>query len=58
MTTNDNWNYEDATDVELIQIHDEPPEVHITKDRKQVWVDDWLVWEDGHFISPNRRYQK
>ena len=43
---------------ELIQIHDEPPEVHIRKDRKQVWVDDWLVWDDGHFVSPNRKYQK
>ncbi len=45
-------------ELDLIQIHDEPPEVHIRKDRKQVWVDDWLVWDDGHFVSPNRRYQK
>ena len=55
--TDAKWNYEDSTDEELIQIHDEPPEVHIRKDRKQVWVDDWLVWDDGHFVSPNRRYQ-
>ncbi len=32
--------------LDLIVLHSEYPEVEITTDRKQVWVDDRLVWEE------------
>jgi len=36
-------------EMDLITLHSEFPEIAITRDRTQVWVDDRLVWDSGEF---------
>lgn len=52
MTINSNPKFFDKEkERKLINLHSEYPEVAITEDKKEVWIDDWLVWKDGEFIK-------